>query len=290
MKIAITTDTHYGHDHRTHKIHEKFLKDLKNSCDENRVDAVIHSGDWISCNQHQLPRTFKMFRDALGDLPILGVLGNHDFWDFDYWGVPIAKRRWAKHPAGMSHAHMVLQHMEWAKDYNIHLLQKNPFRFDAFGSNDTVIMGYNGWYNDPMPMTNDSKYMASMYESCPLGVYLKNEAYKNLFWCLDEVDCVKSENKNVKKVLVTHMPYHSKNKKYLNFCANPRYLDFVSEKFDCLIVGHSHQTEDFIHTCEISRDSCDKIEKNDIRIVNAGTYFDNISGGYNKPKFLIIDI
>ena len=81
MKIAVTTDTHFGFSHNTHKIHEKFLIKLATACKEENVEMLIHNGDWITKNQHELPRTWKMFREALGDLPILTVMGNHDCLD-----------------------------------------------------------------------------------------------------------------------------------------------------------------------------------------------------------------
>ena len=198
MKVAITTDTHYGYDHNTHKIHVKFLNKLRKACEDNDVKALIHCGDWIACDQHQLPRTWKMFREAMGNLPIIGVKGNHDRWDHSYWGVPARKRRWAKHPAGMSFVSMEEQHQEWADEYNIHLLQDNPYRYDDRGEEDTSIIGYNGWYRDALPQTNDLGRMFKAVESCPAGAYLQNQAHKNLQKCLDEVSYLECENPKLK--------------------------------------------------------------------------------------------
>jgi hypothetical protein len=117
-------------------------------------------------------------------------------------------------------------------------------------------------------------------------VYLKNEAYKQLDLCLRSVSDFES---GVKSVCVTHMPFHSKDERYLPFCSNPRYLDFIAEKFDYLFVGHSHQNEDFVYVCE-SPDDSGTLKRNYLRIINAGTNFDKISGGYNKPNFVIVDI
>jgi predicted phosphodiesterase len=264
MKLAITTDTHYGFDARTHKIHEKFLAKVKETCDLEKVDALIHSGDWIANNQHQLPRTWKMFRKFLGDLPILTVLGNHDFWQQEVWN---SKKSFYKKDKITNIPDMVEQHYEWASENKIHLLQGNPYIKD-----DVAFYGFNGWYNHPNPPTNDAINMCKMYETAPTGLYFSYQANKELEKILIDVD----QHTIKKKVCVTHFPPYSKNPNYEIYCANTSYLDFISEKFDLLIVGHSHQTEDWI--------------SNSCRVVNAGTNFDKFSGGYNKPNFLIIDI
>lgn len=268
MRIAVTSDTHYGFDHRTHKIHQKFLEKLKNSCEELSVDLLVHAGDWISHNQNQMPRTWKMFREYLGNLPILAVIGNHDLWNSDYWSSNLKKRRYIRYPDNMSLAQTFIQHRDWSLEYDIHLLQDNPYISDEY-----IFYGFNGWYNHPNPPTNDSSYMSPTYESAPSNLYLSNLAYKKL----DNIILETEKNKSIKKnVCVTHFPPYSKDSKYEIYCANLSFLDHIEENFDLLIVGHSHQTEDW--------------QYNSLRIVNAGTFFDKYSGGYNKPKFVIIDI
>lgn len=208
-------------------------------------------------------------------------------WDYDYHGVPLQKRRWAKHPAGMSLPQMMKQHKEWAIEYNIQLLENNPYRHDGQGEDDTIILGFNGWYNTT-PITNDSQNMAKMYESCPVHPYLSNKAAKDLDHVLREVEYKGRENKNIKKICVTHFPPYSKDSRYVGFCANPIYLNFIAEKFDILIVGHSHQQEDFVEEIEDFNDRGSFVHK--IRCINAGTNFDNFSGGYDKPNYKIIEI
>jgi predicted phosphodiesterase len=114
--------------------------------------------------------------------------------------------------------------------------------------------------------------MCKIYETAPVGVYFSYQAHKELDQILIDVD----QHKDKKKICVTHFPPYSKDPKYEIYCANTNYLDFITDKFDLLVVGHSHQTEDWLSK------SC--------RVVNAGTKFDSMSGGYNKPNFLIIDI
>jgi predicted phosphodiesterase len=232
------------------------------------VDLLVHGGDWIADNQHQLPRTWKMFRKYLGDLPILTVNGNHDFWDRDYWGSPVRKRSYCRHPSGMSLNEMFLQHKDWALEHNIHLLRDKPFIKE-----DTIFYGFNGWYGHSNPPTNDSKYMNPLYESAPTSLYLSNLAYKELDKIILDIN-TQHDYKN--KVCVTHFPPYSKDSRYEIYCANTSFINPIEENFDLLIVGHSHQTEDWNYKS--------------LRIVNPGTYFDPMSGGYNKPKFVIIEI
>jgi len=77
MKVALVTDTHFGCSNNTQKIHFKFLKNLM----KESFDVLVHTGDIASHKQKQLKCSLSMFRDALGDIPMLVVLGNHDCLD-----------------------------------------------------------------------------------------------------------------------------------------------------------------------------------------------------------------
>lgn len=77
MRVAVTTDTHYGVSKNTDKIHSKFLKKLMSES----FDILVHTGDIASHKQKHLYRSLQMFREALGDIPMLVVLGNHDCLD-----------------------------------------------------------------------------------------------------------------------------------------------------------------------------------------------------------------
>lgn len=273
MRVLVTTDTHYGFDHNTHKVHQKFIKKIRQECENQNIDAVIHCGDWIATEQGELPRTFKMFREGLGDIPILGVEGNHCLWDYSFRA---RRKKMKKFPSGMPLIQMLEQHKLWAAEYSIHLLENTPYYHSA---SETLIMGFNGWYMSLSPPTNDATYMPLFVESAPSTQYLSHKAHKDLDNLLLTVDSYPLSAK--KKVCVSHFPFHSKDPKYLNMCANPSYLEFIAEKFDYLFVGHSHQTEDFIHTSDSGHS---------IRVVNPGTKFDLKYHGYNNPNYVIIDL
>ena len=272
MKLAVVSDLHYGFNNKTHEIHVQFFKKLREACDVSKVDALIHCGDWIANNQHQMPRAFKMLRGAMGELPILGVFGNHDNWSADFW---LKRKSYCSALERMSLHEMAIQHHTWADEYKIHLLQRNPY----FHGTEVAIYGFNGWYGLSSPNTNDAANMPLMYESSPALVYLSHEAGKELGFVLDEVEKIPFP---IKKVCVTHFPSYSHDPNHEIYCANISHMDFITDKFDLLLHGHSHQIEDWCAKSKSSTNIC--------RVVNPGTIFDKYSGGYNKPNFVIINI
>jgi len=273
MKLITTTDTHYGHSSRTHRVHEKFLLRLKRKCEEENIDALLHAGDWISCEQHQLPRTWKMFREIFGpDFPILSVIGNHDIWNQEIFSTSIRQRVWAKLPGLTSYAAIKSQHEKWAKEYNIHLLEGNPYETDT-----VIIYGFNGWYYYFSSESSDANSIPRMHESSPLQPFLSWEA-TNEFGAVSEM--AKYEKK--KKILVSHMPPYTQELERLTerMCANPKMLPYIIKDFDVFCFGHTHFTTNKI--LEHGNSGC--------RFINAGTDWDQHSCGYDKPKYLIFEV
>ncbi len=125
MKIAVTTDTHLGASNNTIKIHEKFLKKLM----AESFDILVHAGDIASHKQKQLYRSLSMFSEALGDIPMLFVLGNHDLWDQDAWNQK--NKRYNKRT---SYEQMKANQREWFDELNVHYLQDEEYIY-----NDEVI-------------------------------------------------------------------------------------------------------------------------------------------------------
>ena len=256
VKFLLTSDTHYGYNHKTHRIHEKFLTEIKEAIDIEEISAVIHAGDWSVNRQDQFYRTMKMFREYIDPrIPILCVRGNHDFWDYpDGYKVP-RKRLWGE---------LANIHREWFKELNVHHLEEGPYTVK-----DVIVCGFDGWYNHANPPTNDETQIIGNIEGCPAMVYHSSRAYKELCRVLDT-----ETNGHEKSICVSHFPPFGGDKKGLSerdltYSANPRYLDPITEKFDVFCVGHSHR-------------HVDRIENN-CRLLNAGS-------DYNLPKFLIFDV
>lgn len=267
MKFALVTDTHYGFNHKTHRIHEKFLKKLNEECIEAGVDALIHCGDWISNNQHQLPRTWKMFREALGDLPILSVRGNHCLWNYETFHYSQIKKIRKKEVDVSSLHQMYDLHDQWAEEHNIWLLQRHPYEFK-----DVVVYGFDGWYANAS-ISNDHKFMPKMVESCPTGVWLGKQAHDELDTL---IEMAKWESK--KKILVSHFAPHDDRlgeNMIAEMNANPNWLPFISENFNVFCFGHTHLPVDTMI------DKC--------RFINAGTVYEK-NYGYNNPRFQIFEI
>lgn len=243
MRLVLTSDTHFGHDGKTQSKHSKFLKSLA----EEKPDVLVHAGDWTSSKQGQFFRTLEMFRESL-DCPIVAVRGNHDFWqNQDRFHL-------------LQETESVFEHHDiWFKRFNIHHVSYGPLILDGW-----TIAGFDGWYGNNSPPTNDSKFMPPYTQSMTTMEWFSRKAFRDLSDLLDSLDTVKS-----KKICVTHFPPFTNDQRYIHFCANPNYLEVLCERFELLLVGHSHI-------------ECDWVFR-DTRIVNSGS-------DYNKPKYKVLEL
>jgi len=249
MIIAVTSDLHFGHGDKTVKYLNKFLENV--FCEN--PDIIIIAGDLISNKQPQMPKLFKILREWFISTPILVVLGNHDFYDY------FSKSR-ARFHRRLAYGEMRNDHRKYFKKFNIHYLSDNPFVKDG-----VAIFGFDGYYKKIPPDTNDPINMPTTARDVPIHTYLNWKAHKKLDKILLDVE----EYKEHKKICVTHFPPYSKQPSYAFMAGNFSYLDFIVEKFGHLIVGHSHQREDWTYR------NC--------RIINPGS-------DYDKPKYTLISL
>lgn len=248
MKIALTTDTHYGFlGDKTRRQHELFLKKLSLAIKEEGCVALCHTGDWATHKHSQLEKTFAQFREYI-DCPIFTVFGNHDFWNEKNKYKPLP---WEK---------LLSNQDELLKKYNITHVGKNPTVL-----NNVLFAGFDGWYHHPNPPTNDLKFLPQWAEGENIHSLMNKKAYNDLNNLLYKLNDFQYE----KAVCLTHFPPFCENPKYIDHNANPAYLDIIAESFHVLMVGHSHQTQDFF--------------KGNLRILNAGAE-------YNAPRFIIVEI
>ena len=223
LKCLLTSDTHYGHTHKTHKRHEKFFEQIK----KEDFDLLIHAGDWSSSRQDQFRRTMAMFRRELGDdVPILAVRGNHDFWDFKKGGRKMQRKYFLPE--------LMRMHDEWFDEYNITYLGRSMYQQD-----DVVFVGFDGWYGSSNPPTNDGHFMIRDVEGCPTMTYMANKAHKDLDLLLQ-----RDYSKFRKSVCVSHFPPFSGDWKGKGFSANFSFFQPMKDKFDVLCFGHSHRRVD----------------------------------------------
>lgn len=250
VKCLLISDTHYGHSGKTHRHHLKFFEKIREEI-ENGVEIIIHAGDWTSNRQDQFRRTLVMFRKELGDIPIVCVRGNHDFWD--------QKKGGRKQQSKWMYGQLMQMHESWFKESNIHHLESGAFEYK-----DIVIAGFDGWYGNAKAPTNDELCMVSNVEGCPTMVYLSSKAYKDLDKVL-QLDFSKYR----KSICVTHFPPFAGDWKGKDFSANFKFFDPITDKFDILCVGHSHM---YVNRIE-----------NNTEVYNCG-------GHYDDPKYLIFEV
>lgn len=264
MKIAVTTDTHLGASNNTIKIHEKFLKNLM----EESFDVLVHTGDIASHKQKQLHRSLIMFKEALEDIPMLFVLGNHDLWDQEAWNQK--NKRYNKRT---SYEHLRSQQRDWFEEVGVHYLQDEEYVY----KDEAIFYGYDGWYKDLNPPSNDKNWMPPIAKLCPINQYLNYRANKTLDAILMSAEGMKRVKPHLKFVCATHhslTPYRG-GADTMN--GDPRHLDFLSENFDLVLNGHSHQEVDQIHEYVFGNTICT------CRVINAGS-------DYDKPKYKIIEL
>lgn len=231
MKLILTSDTHFGFNHKTQSKHLRFLKLLA----AEKPDVVVHAGDWTSHSQKQFRRTLQMFREHLS-CPIVAVRGNHDFWqspDLNQSFTPTER--------------IMEIHNEWFEEFGIHHVSKG-----SFPVGDWTIYGFDGWYATVSPPTNDQAWMPLMTGQYPTMEWFRNKAQDDIHRL---IDC-KGEGK-AKKICVTHFPTYTEDQRYAQFCANLNYLEVLTDHFEILLFGHSHR-------------ACDWVFR-DTRIVNCGS-------------------
>jgi len=193
-------------------VHDKVFA----SIDQSSFDVVVVCGDWGATKMDHVRGSFKAFRRAFPDKPIVGVLGNHDYWD---------------QKTNMTSKFQLTKN--FAKESNIHLLENNPFEKDG-----VLILGFNGWYHYPHPDTNDLSFMNTFVEGKFVDDYLKDEADKAVNFMID----YPKEGKKV--VSVTHFPCIEAAMDQPHWNGNPMHGEVLLDFSDLILFGHTHEAFD----------------------------------------------
>jgi predicted phosphodiesterase len=201
-----------------------------------------------------------MFREAFGDKPILAVQGNHDFWEYESFHPDCRYSQYNKKE--ITYEFMKERHKEWMEKYSIHYLS------DKFFEKDNVIfLGYDGYYNEIPPRSNDYKFMPKEAMGVPIHQYLNKKAHDQLEEILFEGSKFKKEGKKI--VCCTHFNL-IQDYGWEHMSGNPHYLQSLCNvPFDLILWGHNHKRED--------------IKIGETRICNAG-------GDYDIPKAMLVEI
>jgi len=207
-KFLLLADLHSGFGINTNNIIWMCLQRAK----KNNVDCVIVAGDLISHDQNQWEPILKMLRDEFPSIPILFVMGNHDFWsDRTQTFLQIEVRR-----------------QQLFKKYNIHNLEECDYKI-----NNINIMGYGGWYWLDFPPSNDCNFIHKTIEGIPFNDYLFAKARKSV----DRI--VNSIKKSKKTIVVSHFLTNDESMGTLSEFKD-RIIDANNGKL-MLVYGHIHR-------------------------------------------------
>lgn len=216
MRLLIFTDPHRGFNDKTKKIHDQVFSKI----DPNSFDAVIVSGDWGTNRLKHVKESFRAFRQAFPDKPILGVLGNHDLWETNH-----------RISSLTSKYNLIYSH---AKRFNIHLLENNPFEM-----NGVLFLGFDGWYNhSPHDTTNDFEHISHFHQGSSAHEFLKRKAD------VAATNLQDVEKKGKKVVTVTHFPCIKEFMDSEEWCGNPDNGKIILGFSDLIIFGHTHVAMD----------------------------------------------
>ena len=239
MKFILIADTHTDFDCDSTPIYKKYYKEILSKID---FDVLIHAGDWCTKSYKHFDPALSLIREYISK-PILTVLGNHDIW---------------RSYNDLTELDDIKSYIrEQFSKYDIHYLSEKSFEYE-----DIIVTGFDGWYNNIEPFTNDFKYLQKFYNDIPLSRYLNKIANDEVQRLLD------IDTNNKKSIVVSHFEsYKAWDDHYMG--ANPNYSKLLADNFDIICYGHTHR-----YSNSIVKHS---------RVLNCGA-------NYNDPKFLWFEI
>ena len=256
MKVILTTDLHEGFDYKTNEINKKHIKKMAEEIvNDPEIKVMVITGDLASHKLKQFPRILKMLRANI-HIPILVVRGNHDLWGREE-GKLQRDGTWFQ-PKFQSLQEIYTLQKQWFKDYDIHHLEEGNFKIE-----NTVFVGWDGWYHDLFPNTNDEFHMTTYTEGIRTMEWLSKRAdkeFERVIYDDTEADI---------RIAVTHHSPMPTDPLYQSHCSNPKHLQFITSKYDYFLIGHTHQKT--------------FMQVNDCIIINAGSH-------YNDPKYRIFEV
>ena len=235
MSILLISDTHYNCSDQSPIILENFL----NVINQLDFDLVVHCGDWISHDCiDEFPKVLKMFRKYINK-PILTVLGNHDIWHDN---------------KELSYEDIMSYIRDQFKQYDIHYLTDKHY-----AGCDYLITGFDGWYCNPFPPTNDFGRSFNFIGDVDLHRFMKKKSDKEAENLLDFI----SEYADDCRTLVCASHFHAN----YEFGNNPVMIGELARSYDLLLFGHSHRRSEY--------------DINGVNVYNCGS-------DYEYPRFTII--
>jgi len=211
-KFLLLGDIHYRFNNNS-SIIESFIETLP-----MEIDVVLNTGDTISHDQSQWDGILNAMRRHFPDIPILTVLGNHDYWS----------------DRQMTFLQLQLNRRRLFRKYNINYLEDSPVIIDGI-----AIFGFDGWYWSADPPSNDDQYIYRKINDAPFNGYFLSKAEYQLSYILKKIPRYK------KTVIVTHFDPNDEQ-----MGASSLWLEKIKEKAQGELVfccGHTHRQKDEIH-------------------------------------------
>ena len=272
MRIAVTTDTHWGHSEYGDLENLRMLGVIK----YEKPDILIHCGDENSSCYPQRVDYWSKVRNIFPNLWIGAVFGNHSFWQGSFHNLLLSVEELNNYRKPSNPEEIVNQNLDILKKYDISYI---PNGFE-FASSKVFISGCDGWYyEDDSKLTNDSRFITG-YKDVVTGRNWIIKRFDEQFQkSIAEVNEHKAEGYTT--IMVSHFGMIKKaaehdyksnsmfgNHDYMG--ANPKYEQFM-DNVDWYFYGHSHQYYD------------DYADNTKTRVLNIGS-------DYEFPKFQLFDI
>ncbi|MCH8077783.1 MAG: metallophosphoesterase [SAR324 cluster bacterium] len=196
MKVLLTSDTHLG------LTKEPELRRMFKRMATLEADLLIHAGDYSGgFTGHKLVAlTCAMLRDAMPAVPVLTVIGNHDYWSGmgpprgrGRRGVAYAKpsrQQFDDNLAGLRKAFK--EHRFWFLD------QDGVYRDERFPG--LVIAGHSGWYGHRID-TNDWEYLPRDFDGMDPQSHMAAQAHAGLMRNLGQLT-----DADTNRIFLSHFP------------------------------------------------------------------------------------
>lgn len=205
MKVAFTSDLHWGLEARTNLILMKFFRKQVATAE---WDVFILVGDIISHKQEQWAKSLACLRSLVPGRRILLVRGNHDYWH----NKPIS-----------------LQVLLEAQEATMKRLDIEHVANSEWAASQSIY-GWDSWYGMPdhLRHTNDSRHMLEIEER-----QLMSKETKSMYRLLDKPV----------KLLITHHNIVPHGRQSAHDGAVALWQGFET-KPEVYIHGHTHKDRD----------------------------------------------
>lgn len=211
MKIGILNDTHLGltTDGQLKVCFRELAK-------QHAPDMIVHAGDYCGATHgHRALRlTCEMMRDIFPEIPIISVIGNHDFWC-------------GKNPSLHDFTDNYEKVKEAFKNNRIHFLDEDGI----FRIEDLTFFGCTGWYHERRD-SNDWNFIPKFIEG-DTQAYLNKRANDILHAQLGALT-----EKDTTRLFVSHFPVVD----CFPWDWNPNIGEMLEKHYNVkrFISGHSH--------------------------------------------------